>query len=202
MDAPQVEVAPAAPTFSASATELRAPTNEQVELCRKASDVDWAYLGAMVVADGATIALDSQVFQSQGSTGVRLVGPGLVGLAWGWSVGGTYLTLPQCSTGFASGGPIEGSRRSHLPLAVSFSVLAAATAPIVVGVETGEGNQTLTWSPAERVMRLVLAGTTGAVGSVMPYVLPPRTWRALRALEHLRAGATARGGAVYYSVAF
>jgi hypothetical protein len=156
----------------------------------------------MVVADGATIALDSQVFQSQGSTGVRLVGPGLVGLAWGWSVGGTYLTLPQCSTGFASGGPIEGSRRSHLPLAVSFSVLAAATAPIVVGVETGEGNQTLTWSPADRVMRLVLAGTTGAVGSVMPYVLPPRTWRALRALEHLRAGATARGGAVYYSVAF
>jgi hypothetical protein len=174
-----------------------------MNLCRTASHVDWAYLGGMVLADAGTVVLDTQVFQSRGQTGVRLVGPGLVGLSWGWSIGGAYLTLPQCSPDFVRTVPLEGTARSEWPLALSFTLLAAAMGPIIVGVDTGEGTQTLTWSPAERVMRLVIASGTGVVGSIMPYVLPPRTWRAARELEHLNVTTTpARGAVLSYAVVF
>jgi hypothetical protein len=179
------------------------PANaDEADLCRRAGELDWLYLSTMVLADAGTIALDSAVLQASGHAGVRMLGPGLVGLSWGWSVGGTYLTLPQCSPGYAGSLPPEGQSRSHLPLAVSFSVLAAAMAPVIVGVETGEGQETLQWSTTERVMRLVVASATGVVGSVMPYVLPPRTWRAMRKLDNLRAGVTAQGALFSYTVSF
>ncbi len=195
MDAPQAQAAPAA-------TVLAPASAEEADLCRTASQFDWTYLGTMVLADAGSVVLDSQGFQSSGHAGVRLLGPGIVGFAWGWSVGGAYLTLPQCSPGVATGPPPEGDSRTELPLAISFSVLAGAMAPVIVGVETGEGPTTLQWSPAERVMRLVVASATGVVGSVMPYLLPPSTWRAMRKLERLRAGASAHGGLVSYAFTF
>ena len=79
------------------------------------------------------------MFQSSGHAGVRLVGPGLVGLTWGWTVGGAYLALPQCSMDFSGAHPLEGDSRSVLPLSISFTLLAAAMAPVIVGVETGDG---------------------------------------------------------------
>jgi hypothetical protein len=206
--APEVEVAPApaAPAAAAAppvgAGQLGARSQEEAELCRDAGRFDWPYLSLLVAADAGTIALDSQVFQSSGQAAVRLIGPGLVGLSWGWSVGGAYLTLPQCSSDWVRSRALEGSTRSELPLAISFTVLAAAMGPVIVGVETGDGQGTLAWSPGERVMRLVIAGATGAVGAVMPYVLPPRTWRALRKLDALQAGVADRGGFVGYRVAF
>jgi hypothetical protein len=177
-------------------------SREEAGLCERASHFDWAYMGALVLVDAGMIVLDSQFFQADSHTAVRMVGPGLVGFSWGWSVGGAYLTLPQCSRDDAHAHPLEGDRRSEFPLALSFTLLAAATAPVIVGVETGEGTQTLQWSPAERAMRLVLAGATGVVGSLMPYVLPPRTWRAMRKLDHLRAAPTNRGAALSYSFLF
>ena len=51
-------------------------------------------------------------------------------------------------------------------------------------------------------MRLVLAGTGGAIGALLPYLLPPKTWRAKKELEHIRAGATAHGGFVGYTLSF
>jgi hypothetical protein len=204
----QAETAIVAPAPAGTASsivgagQLGARSQEEAELCRDAGRFDWPYLSLLVAADAGTIVLDSQVFQSSGQAAVRLLGPGLVGLSWGWSVGGAYLTLPQCSADWVRSRPLEGSRRSELPLAISFTVLAAAMGPVVVGVETGDGPSTLAWSPGERVMRLVIAGATGAVGSVMPYVLPPRTWRALRKLEALQAGVADRGGFVGYRVAF
>jgi hypothetical protein len=185
-----------------SAAPYRPATREEAELCRTASRFDWAYLGSLVLVDAGTIVLDSQVLQPASQPGVRLVGPALVGLSWGWTVGGAYLTLPQCSMDFARGAPVEGTTRTEWPLALSFTLLAAATAPAIVGIETGEGNQTLAWSPAERVMRLVIAGATGIVGSVMPYVLPPATWRAARKLDHLHAAPTAHGALLSYAVVF
>jgi hypothetical protein len=203
LDAPQVQVAePTTVTDPSSATAVGPANREEADLCRAAGQLDWAYLGAMVLADAGAIVLDSQVLQSSGQAGVRLLGPGLVGLSWGWTVGGAYLTLPQCSTDFARTRPAEGDTRSVWPLTLSFTLLAAATAPVVVGVETGEGNGTLQWSTTERAMRLVIASATGVVGSVMPYVLPPRTWRALRKLDRLRAGATAHGAVLSYAVVF
>lgn len=194
--------AEASDTRAVGATDYRAVSREEAALCRDAGRFSWAYLGVLVLADAGTITLDSQVLQSDGQTAVRLLGPGLVGLTWGWTVGGAYLTLPQCSPDFARPRPAEGDRRSEWPLALSFGILAAATAPVIVGIETGQGEGTLQWRPAERVMRLVLAGATGAIGSVMPYVLPPSSWRALRKLENLHAGADAHGAVVSYAVAF
>lgn len=203
LDAPQVQLPPSAPASAQlAAIDFGPVSKEQAELCKKASRVDWPYLGAMVLADVGTVILDSQGFQTTPHAGERLVGPGLVGLSWGWTVGGFYLTLPQCSPDFVNTRPPEGTTRSAFPLALSFSILAAVTAPVIVGVETGEGAQTLQWAPSERVMRLVIAGATGAVGSVMPYVLPPRTWRALRELRHVQAGADAHGAMIGYSVPF
>jgi hypothetical protein len=180
----------------------RPASHEEADLCRQASHFDWAYLGTLVLADAGSVVLDSQVFQSSGHAGVRLIGPGLVGLTWGWSVGGAYLTLPQCSMDFAGAHPLEGDSRSVLPLSLSFTLLAAAMAPVIVGVETGEGTSTLAWSTTERVMRLVIASGTGVLGSVMPYVLPPSTWRALRKLDHLHAGATTHGAMLSYAIVF
>jgi hypothetical protein len=36
----------------------------------------------------------------------------------------------------------------------------------------------------------------------LPYLLPPKTWRAARELEKIRAGATASGAYLSYRVAF
>lgn len=206
VDVPQAQVVSLVPSPSAAptsgATEYRTRTRKETELCETGRRVDWAYLGAMVLADAGTIILDSEAFQANGHAAVRLVGPGLVGLSWGWSIGGTYLTLPQCSPDFVHAHPFEGDVRSEWPLAISFTILAGVMAPVIVGVETGEGTETLQWSPTERVMRLVIASGAGIVGSLMPYVLPPRTWRAMKKLENLRGGADAHAGFISYAVRF
>ena len=206
VDAPQVQLPPEPPASQAplrlAAVDLGPVNPEQAALCRDAGSFDWAYLGALVFADAGAIVLDAEAFQSDGHASVRLVGPGLVGLTWGWSVGGAWLTLPQCSPVYVNTRLPEGDTRSVTPLAVSLGVLAAATAPLIVGVETGEGSSTLLWSPGERVMRLVISSATGAVGSAMPYLLPPHTWRAYRKLQRLQAGADAHGGMVSYAFTF
>jgi hypothetical protein len=156
----------------------------------------------MVLADVGAIVLDSAALQSSGQAAVRLVGPGLVGLTWGWTVGGAYLTLPHCSADWVNTRPPEGSSRSELPLALAFGAVAVVTAPVIVGVETGEGPTTLTWSPGERVMRLVIASATGALGSAMPYLLPPSSWRAMRKLERLRVSAGTKSASLGYALTF
>ncbi len=208
VDAPQVQLPPEPAASQAAAgprlaaVDLGPMNAEQAELCHDAGQFDWMYLGVLVLADGGAIALDSAALQSESHAAVRLVGPGLIGLTWGWTVGGAWLTLPQCSPGYVNTRPLEGETRSVTPLAVGLGLLAAATAPVIVGVETGEGPGTLLWSPGERVMRLVLASATGAIGSAMPYVLPPRTWRAVRKLQRVQAGADAHGASVSYAFPF
>jgi len=176
----------------------------QATLCAKASHFDWLYMTGMTLADAGAIVLDSQVFQSSGEAGVRLVGPGLVGLTWGWTVGGSYLTLPQCSLDWVNTTEPEGDARSDPPLALAlgFSLLAAATAPVIVGVETGEGPATLLWSPGERAVRLVIAGVTGAVGSTLPYLLPPRSWRAMKELRRLKLSVDRKSASIGFGFAF
>jgi hypothetical protein len=131
-----------------------------------------------------------------------MLGPAFIGLSWGWTVGSVYLTLPQCSPGLEPAPPPEGDSRSHWPLALSFGLLAAVTAPVLVGVETGEGTSTLAWSGGERATRLVVAGATGVLGSMVPYLLPPSSWRALRKLQSLRAGTDGHGAMMSYGVTF
>jgi hypothetical protein len=121
--------------------------------------VDWIYVSGALLADAGAIALDSLFFQVQPSAAARLVGPSLVGLSWGFTLGGSYLALPKCSRDFVASTFPEADGHLDWPIAVSLSLLAAATAPVIVGVETGQGNVTLPWSTAERSMRLILAGT-------------------------------------------
>ncbi len=183
-------------------TEYRPRGAVEVDLCDRASHVDWVYAGGAVLADAATVALDSLFFQAQTAAGVRLIGPSLIGLSWGFTVGGGYLALPKCSPDFVRAPPPEGGGHADWPMAVSLTLLAAATAPVIVGIETGGGDVTLPWSTTERSLRLVLAGAGGAIGALLPYVMPPRTWRAAKELERIRAGADARGAFVGYSLTF
>jgi hypothetical protein len=193
---------PPPPPYVYAATDYRPRGQEDVELCRRASHVDWLYFGGSLLADVGTITLDELAFQVSGSEGVRLLGPPLVGLSWGFTVGGGYLALPKCSPDFVQAAPPEGGVRADWPMAVGLTLLATATAPVVVGIETGVGPVTLPWSTTERSLRLVFAGAGGLVGALLPYLLPPKTWRAAKELEHLRAGATVHGGFVGYAVSF
>jgi hypothetical protein len=193
---------PPPPPYVYAATDYRPRGDREVELCKRASRVDWLYFGGSVLADVGTITLDELVFQVSGTEAVRLVGPPLVGLSWGFTVGGGYLALPKCSPDFVGAAPPEGNVRADWPMAVGMTLLATATAPALVGIETGVGPVTYPWSTTERTLRLVLAGAGGLAGALLPYLLPPRTWRAAKELQHLRAGATAHGGFVGYAISF
>jgi hypothetical protein len=78
--------------------------------------------------------------------------------------------------------------------AVATPLLAGATAPLLVGIETGTGAVTTPWSTAERTGRLVTAGVAGAGGALLPYLIPPKTWRAAKELQKIRVGAVASTG--------
>jgi hypothetical protein len=43
-------------------------------------------------------------------------------------------------------------------------------------------------------MHIVAAGLAGFGGALLPYLLPPRTWRASRELMRLRLATTTAGG--------
>ena len=185
-----------------AASDERPRGDVEVELCAKASHVDWPYLGVLVALDVVSIGADANFFQTQSSTGVRLLGPGFVGLTWGATVGGGYLAFPKCSPGFVSSAPPEGDVRQSWQLGAALALLAGVTAPPIVAIETGYGPVYVPWSTEERAARLITAGGAAFVGALVPYLLPPRTWRAAKELEHIRAGTTAGGGFVSYTLSF
>jgi hypothetical protein len=185
-----------------AATDERPRTPEERALCAKASEPDWVYLGTSVVLFAGAVALDTVERPSAGSEGIRYFGPAAVGLTWGFTLGGSYLALPKCSDDYVSARPPEGDVRTDWLVAVAFTALAGLTAPVVEGIETGTIPQA--WGNTERIMRLVTASGFGIAGSLLPYLLPPKTWRAAKELEHLRASPSAdgRGGFVSWSVRF
>ena len=54
----------------------------------------------------------------------------------------------------------------------------------------------------ERRFRVLGGVAGGFTGALLPYVLPPKTWRAAKELEHIRAGADTTGAWINYSVRF
>jgi hypothetical protein len=205
---------PAPPAYVYAATDERPRTPEEQKLCAKASDPDWLYLGAGVVLTAGAIALDTWAHNQP--EGVRYLGPSAVGLTWGFLLGGGFLALPKCSPDYVTSAPPEGNVRTDLEVALIFAALAGLTAPVIVAVETGPGPQNgyggspgaatyqPPWSNTERVMHLVLASGFGIVGALLPYLVPPTTWRAAKQLEHLRASPTedGRGAFVSWGVRF
>jgi hypothetical protein len=190
------------PAYVVAATDERPIGERERKLCAKASDPDWLYLGALLALDVGSIALDSSVLQVQGEPGIRLLGPAAVGLTWGATIGGGYLSLPKCSPDWVASPPIEGEARTSWPVAASLALLAGATAPLIVGLETGTGGVTVAWPIPERSARLVVAGVAGVTGALVPYLIPPKTWRAAKELWHIRAGADAHGAFFAYHLTF
>jgi hypothetical protein len=184
-----------------AATDERPRTSEEQKLCEKASSPDWLYIGSGIVLTAGAIVVD-QVAQKNVTEEVRYLGPAAVGLTWGFTLGGTYLSLPKCAPDFVTSEPPEGNVRTNWEIAIVFAALAGLTAPILESVETGTVPSQ--WSSGERAMRLILASGFGIAGAFIPYVLPPKTWRAAQELEHLRASPTAdgRGGFVSWGIRF
>ncbi len=192
----------APPAYVYAANDERPRGAGEEDLCASASHPDWLYLGGLFLLDVASVGVDANFFQTRGEPGVRLLGPGFVGLTWGATLGGGYLALPKCSPAFVSSAPPEGDTRKSWPLATALALLSGATAPILVGIETGTGAVTVPWSTEERSARLFVAGGSAFVGAFVPYLLPPKTWRAAKELERIRAGATQGGAFVSYTLLF
>jgi hypothetical protein len=190
-------------TYAYAPGDIYPRTPRERELCAAASDPDWLYLAGLVALDTGAIWFGStDTVKYSASVPLRIAGPAVVGVTWGATVGGAWLALPKCSLHWVDEPPLEGDVRATWPLALSLALVAASTAPIVNAIAIGS-NLPLEWSNFERVMHVVAAGVAGFGGALLPYLLPPRTWRAAREIERIRFGATP-GGGVYlgYTAAF
>lgn len=206
MDAPVAIVEPAPPRVAA--TDNYARNDRERELCESASKPDWLYLAIPPLLVAGAVTLDAQVFKydwatfggTNGSPVVRDLGPALVGLTWGTFIGSFYPSMPKCSPHFVSTIPPEGQVRTSWPIALSFALLAGATAPVIDYIAIGpvpEG-----WTDAERVSRIVVAGVLGFGAALIPYLIPPKTVRAMRELVNLRASVSAQSSFVSYTFQF
>ena len=193
---------PDPPSLSVSAPgDIYPRGSRERELCAAASRPDWLYLGGLAVLDAGAIWFDSwETTKYSGSLAVRISGPAAVGLTWGATIGGAWLSLPKCSSEWVGETPREGRVREDWPLALAFAVLAGATAPVINGIAIGPLPNS--WSTVEREMHLVTAGVVAFGAAFLPYLLPPTTWTASRQLDHLRFGANTGGGFIGYAARF
>jgi len=176
-------------------------TAREKELCDAASHPAWYYLGALAALDVLAVyggTRDSIKYAD--GLAVRFTGPVMIGAAWGATVGGAWLAVPQCNPHWVATPPPEGDVRANWPVALSIALLAGATAPIVNGIAVGscydafcQGGLPASWTTFEREMHLVAAGVAGFGGALLPYLIPPRTWTAARELDRIRFGADAHG---------
>jgi hypothetical protein len=171
-----------------------------MELCERASSFDWLYFSLPVLSTGASIAVDSQVLKYNSGNVGPVLGAAWVGFSWGWTLGSLYLSLPKCSPDYLPATPPEGNVRSIWELATAFALLSGASAPMIVGTETGP--IPTQWPVSERVVRLIVGGTAGALGALFPYVLPPRTWSAARELQRIRLAPAEVGAGGFVSYGF
>jgi hypothetical protein len=217
--APAVDALPpsqppgASAPYEYAATDWRPHDAREVELCARAEHTDWLYMGLSLAAFSGAAYVDANRIKFVGydpddgrppvsnfGPAVRLTGPALVGLTWGFFVGGGYLAQPKCSQDWVASAPREGDVHSSVPLALALGLLSGATAPMLEFFFVGPIPQQ--WPIYERTLRLATAAATGFGGAILPYLLPPKTWRAAKALERVRAGVDGTGGLVSYAVRF
>jgi hypothetical protein len=193
---------PEPPAFSVNAPgDIYPRGSRERELCAVASRPDWLYLGGLVVLDAGSIWFDSwETTKYSASLAVRLRGPAAVGVTWGATIGGAWLSLPKCSPEWVGEMPREGQVREHWPLALSLALLAGVTAPVINGIAIGPLPDL--WTTPEREAHLVVAGVTAFGAALLPYLLPPTTWAAARELDRIRFGADPHGAFVGYTRTF
>jgi hypothetical protein len=189
--------------YQSAAGDIYPRTKREAELCAAASRPDWLYLGGLVALDaGAIWGGSSDLVKWSSSIPVRAVlGPGVIGLTWGATVGGAWMALPQCSSTWVDAPPPEGQVRVRWPLALSLAVLAGITAPVINGVAIGF-DLPEAWSNFERGMHLVVAGVAGFGGALLPYLFPPSTWSAARELERIRFSTDEHSAFIGYGRSF
>lgn len=203
MDAPVADppAAIAQPTHPFAATENYGRTERERALCERAAAPAWGYVALWANLFGASLAVGSAT-KYLSDAGVRMIGPGFIGLAWGGFMGSIWPAAPKCHPYFVGGAPPEGGGVSSVPIALLVATIAGSTAPIMVGVDTG--SLPATWTTEERVGRLFLAGGVGFFSALLPYVplLAPRTWRAALELEKLRLEPAPNGAVVGWATRF
>ncbi len=191
---------PDPPAYVYAATDFRPRQAREIELCKKASSFDWLYTGAMAVGVVGSEYLNLAVLKPNEEPGVRLIGPGMIGFFWGGFLSGGYLSLPRCDPFWATGAPPEGNIRASWPMATAITIAATVTAPALDYIFLGA--VPVHWTVTERSGRVGIAMATGALGSLFPYVVSPRTWRAMKEIERIRIGEVAGGPFLSYGGTF
>jgi hypothetical protein len=196
-----LDAAPPPPAITVAATDLYPRNAREQELCDAASRPDWLYLAIPPVLLAGAIVLDvSDAVKYAGSAPVRVLGSGSIGLTWGLLVGSIYPSMPKCSHHFTTTAPPEGQVRTTWPIAVSFALLAAITAPILDYVALGP--VPVDWGTDERVTRVVVASALAFGTAFIPYLIPPKPMRATRELLNLRPAISAHSAFISYSLQF
>ena len=190
------------PAYVYAPSDYRPRQPREIELCAKASRFDWQYTGTMLVGVLGSEYVSIGVLKQNEKPGLRLIGPGLIGFFWGGFLSGGYLSLPKCDPYWAWGPPPEGNVRSDWPLATAISLIATVTAPAIDFVFLG--GVPIHWTVSERSARVFIGMGAGLVGSLFPYLVPPRTWAAKLEIERIRIGEVAggRGLGVSYGLTF
>ena len=183
-----------------AASDFRPRQSREIELCKKAADFDWMYSGTMALGVFGSEYLNLAVLKPQEEPGVRLLGPAAIGLFWGGFLSGSYLSLPKCSPTWAAGAPPEGNVRTDWPMAVTIAMLATITAPALDYAFLGGVPRH--WTVTERSGRVAIAMGTGVLGSLVPYLVPPKTWAARLEIDRIRIGQVAGGPFVSYGATF
>lgn len=175
---------PEPPGYVYAATDLRPRQTREIELCKRASTFDWLYTGVAFGGLVASVIASSGPLKEGESAPVRLLGPGAVGLFWGGFLSGGYLSLPKCDPMWAGGPPPEGDVRASWPMALTITLASIATAPAIDYTFLGPVKPW--WEVPERSARVFVAMGTGALGALLPYLVPPKTWAARKEIDRMR----------------
>jgi hypothetical protein len=200
LDAPATLPPPDQPAYVYAANDIRPRQTREIELCEKASHFDWQYTGAFLAGSVGAVWLNIDQLKHSTNTGVRLLGPGLVGFTFGGFLSGGYLSLPKCDPLWAEGPPPEGNVRADWPMATAIAILSGVMGPIMD--YTFLGPVKTIWPIGERSARIFIGAGAGVLGSLFPYLLPPKTWSARKEIDRIRAMGTPAGGLVTYTVTF
>lgn len=201
LDAPAaLPPAPDQAPYVYAATDIRPRQTREIELCEQASRFDWQYTGMFALGFAASIYVNIDYLKHTGSPVSRLLGPGLVGLSWGGLLSGAYLSLPKCDPLWAYGPPPEGNVRTTWPIATAIAVVSAVTAPMMDYIFLGPVK--LQWAVEERSARVFVGAGFGVLGSLVPYLLPPRTWAAAKEIERMRVQPLPGGAQLSYGAVF